>query len=87
MQDRMAGMLERDFVVFFGLVLSSALWAVVHLSLGVHALSHKSSAWPMRLLGLVPPATPVVAFRMGARVRAGLWVAFAAAYLVLRSAS
>jgi hypothetical protein len=80
-------MFERDSLVFLGLVVSSALWAVVHLSLALRALGHAPLSWQLRVLAFVPPVTPVVGFMVGAPARSVLWMLFAATYLVLRTAA
>lgn len=78
-------MMEPDEVVFVALVVTSSAWALLHLSLWVLALRHKSLPVAMRTLAVLPPVTPVAGFMAGARVRAVLWVLIGGAYLVLRT--
>ena len=78
---------NQDLLVFFGLVVLAAGWAVVHLQLTLVVARRRTLAWPWRLFAWLPPFTPVLGFVAGARGRALLWVVLAAGYLVLRTRS
>lgn len=78
---------NHDLGVFFGLVVLAAAWAVLHLDLGLHTARARVLSWQWRVLGWLPPFTPVAAYLAGARKRALLWVVLGFGYLVLRTRS
>jgi hypothetical protein len=65
-------------------VLSGAAFLVLHLVALWRALRARELAVPWRLLALVPPATPVVAWMGRERTVAVLWGLALAIYVVLR---
>ena len=65
----------------------AAVWAVLHVMLLIRtARAPRLAVW-MRVLAWLPPLTPVVGWRAGARGVAALWTLSGAGYLVLRSAA
>jgi hypothetical protein len=74
-----------DTALLLSLIVSGAVWAVVHVALWLRVL-HASNLPPaLRWLAWLPPLTPVAGFLCGARGWAWLWCIVAVAYLVLRS--
>lgn len=65
------------------LTLLGAAWLVVHAMLLIRAgRSALGGGW--RLLAWLPPATPLVGWRAGARVLPIAWLVLALAYVVMR---
>jgi hypothetical protein len=77
--------MTRDFALLATLTLLGALLLLVHLALLVRAVRAKQLRREWRLLALLPPATPFVAWRAGARVLTVLWAALLISYAILRS--
>lgn len=76
---------SQDIVVFAGLVITAAAWALVHLSLWLRVRRTPTLGWALRALAVLPPVTPFAGFRARVFVRSVLWCVFAATYLVLRT--
>lgn len=73
--------------LLLALVLVGAAFLVVHVANLWAGLRASNLAWGWRLLALVPPATPAVAWAAGRRVAPALWGAILVAYLALRLAA
>lgn len=79
--------LSQDVVVFVGLVVASAGFALLHLALWLRVMRTKTLGRALRVLAVLPPITAFAGFRARAWVLCALWCMFAAAYLVLRTLS
>ena len=66
-------------------IVTAALWLFVHVVATVRLLRAETIDRRTKSLGLVPLATPFVAWKAGARVSAVLWAALAVLYVVLRA--
>lgn len=66
------------------LILVGACFGVVHMVTLWQGLRAEALGWRWRLLALLPPVTPVVAWRGGRRVAPGLWCATLVLYIGLR---
>lgn len=66
-------------------IVTFAAWLFVHVIATVRVLRSPSLERRVKWLGMVPVATPFVAWRGGARVSAVLWIALAVLYVVLRA--
>lgn len=67
-------------------IVVAAAWALCHLRVLLRTVTTKKrkvALW-VRLLALVPPATPVAGLIAGQRTFPVLWFALAAAYVALR---
>lgn len=71
--------------LLMSLVLVGALWLLLHAVVLWQSLSARSLAWKWRLLALIPPAAPGVAWAAGRRVAPLLWGVLMVVYLVLRA--
>ncbi len=69
------------------LVITGAGWLCLHVALWVRVLHSSGVARWLRAAACLPPITLLAGFRARAFVLTGLWCVFAAAYLVLRTAS
>lgn len=65
--------------------LAGAAWLVMHVLVVWQSLRADALGWKWRLLALVPPAAPGVAWAGGRRVAPVLWVALLAVYVLLRA--
>lgn len=67
-------------------IVVAAAWALCHLRILLRTTTTKKRRVPawVRLLALVPPATPIAALIAGQRTFPVLWFALAAAYAALR---
>jgi hypothetical protein len=74
-----------DTIIFSALTVSAAIWALLHLALSLRAARSPQLPRWLRILGWLPPLTPLAGFLAGARARAIVWCIVAAAYLVLRT--
>ena len=63
-----------------------AAWLVTHVLVVFQALRADALAWRWRLLALVPPAAPGVAWAGGRRAAPVLWGALLVLYVLLRVA-
>ena len=77
--------MEREATIWAALVLVGAGWLVLHAALLIRTARAPGVSRPWRLLAWLPPMTPIVAWRAGARVRAVAWVVSMTLYFVLRS--
>ena len=75
----------RETVIFVALVVVGAGWPLVHVALLIRTARAPGLRFGMRLLAWLPPATPIVSWRAGARVLPVLWIVNAAIYVALRS--
>lgn len=66
-------------------IVTFAGWLFVHVVAITRVLRSPSLEPKTKWIALVPPATPVIAWRGGARVSAVLWVALAVLYAALRA--
>lgn len=66
------------------MVLVGAAWLVVHVVTLVQALRAEDLETRWRVLALVPPATPFVAWKGGKRIAPALWLGVLVCYVVLR---
>lgn len=64
-----------------------ALWLFVHALLLARCLRARELSRGLKLLALLPIATPIVAWRAGSRVLAGLWLSVGLLYAWLRHLS
>jgi hypothetical protein len=64
-----------------------ALWLFVHALLLARCLRARGLSPWLRLLALVPIATPIIAWRRGSRLLAGVWLAVGLLYAWLRHLS
>lgn len=79
-------MLTWDLGLWLGLVLSSAGLLWLHVVLVLRTARMPALTPAQRLLSvLVPPLTPVYAFRVGVRRRSVLWLVLLVVYVVLWS--
>ncbi|MEM7447687.1 MAG: hypothetical protein AAF355_05535 [Myxococcota bacterium] len=76
--------MSRDLWTLLGLIVSGAAVLVVHLRLAFAVLRLNHLSWPKRIAGLLPPLTPVFAWRAGLRRPAVLWFFVLLCYAVLR---
>lgn len=74
-----------ELALLVSLIAVGAAWLLVHLMLLVRALRAPGLSRGLRALSLLPPATPVVGWLAGARVRSALWAGLGATYAMLRS--
>lgn len=72
-----------DFWLLLGLIAVGAGWIVVHFVLLIRVVNLKRLSPAIRVLGLIPIATPVVVWLGGHRVLAALWILHALVYLAL----
>ncbi len=79
--------MTRDAAIFLALVIVGAGWLLVHLLLLLRIARARQVGWPLRLLAVLPPATPIVGFVARARGLSLLWALQGLGYLVLRSLS
>jgi hypothetical protein len=77
--------MTRDFALLLTLTVLGALLLLVHLALLVRAVRAKQLRREWRLAALLPPLTPLVAWKAGARALAVLWAALLISYAILRS--
>jgi hypothetical protein len=70
--------------LLIAMTLAGAAFLVVHVITTWQALVTDGLAWKWRLLALLPPAAPVVAWKAGRRVSPLLWVGVLSCYAVLR---
>lgn len=75
----------RDTAIFFALIVVGAGWLLLHAALLIRTARAPGLAIAWRVVAWLPPATPIVAWIAGARVRAIAWVVHAALYFALRS--
>jgi hypothetical protein len=66
------------------MTLVGAAWLVLHLLVVWQAMRASELAWHKRLLALVPPAAPAVAWAGGRRVAPAVWGILLVIYVVLR---
>ncbi|AKF05457.1 hypothetical protein [Sandaracinus amylolyticus] len=66
-------------------IVTAGVWLFVHVLATVKLLRSDAIDRRTKSLGLVPLATPYVAWKAGARVSAVLWAALAVLYVVLRA--
>ncbi len=69
--------------LYLSLVLTFAALVVTHAALVVRVVRTRGLEPARKALAALPPATPIVAWRAGARVGPVLWTALALAYAVL----
>ena len=74
-----------DTIMFTALTVSAAIWLLLHLALSLRAARSPLLPRWLRVLGWLPPLTPLAGFLAGARARAIVWCIVAATYLVLRT--
>ena len=67
-------------------ILVGALWLVLHAVVLWQSLRADSLEWKWRLVALLPPAAPAVAWAGGRRAAPILWAALLVLYLLLRMA-
>jgi hypothetical protein len=79
--------MTRDFALLMTLTVLGAVLLLVHIALLVRAVRAKQLRREWRLLALLPPATPLVAWKAGARALALFWAALLISYAILRSAA
>jgi len=70
--------------LLLGWVLAGAAWLIVHVAVVWLALSERELSKRLRLLALLPPAAPVVAWAAGRRVAPVLWGVLLLTYAGLR---
>jgi hypothetical protein len=70
-----------NLAITIALVCAFAAWVTVHVA-NVYGLVARRRILPAIGSLLVPPAAPFCSFVAGMRVRAALWVASAAAYVI-----
>lgn len=80
----MSALWSRDSLLFATLAVLGAAWVVTHLATLIGVLRASGASLPLRLLALVPVATPIVALVVGVRWRAALWLGTAVGYVVVR---
>jgi hypothetical protein len=74
-----------DTIMFSALTVTAAIWVLLQLALSLRAArSSRLPRW-LRVLGFLPPLTPLAGFLAGARARAVGWCIVGATYLVLRT--
>ena len=76
--------MTRDAAVLLALVLTGALWLMVHAALLVRVLQRRDVAIGLRALAWVPVLTPIVGWRVGAKAWSVVWLVVGVAYAVLR---
>lgn len=77
-------MLGPDAWLLASWIVVGAAWLLLHAVVVWQAVREGSLAAWWRLLALVPPAAPVVAWKAGRRVAPVLWAVFLALYASLR---
>ncbi len=70
--------------MFVAVVVTGALWLWLHVALLGRILLDRDLSVALRLLAVLPPLTPYVAWRAGARTLTVLWAVSLLAYLGLR---
>lgn len=78
-------MVARNALLLLAWIVVSTAWLVVHAVLLIRTARAPGLGPVARVLAWLPPLTPVVSWRAGARAGAVFWVVSAALYLVLRS--
>jgi hypothetical protein len=66
--------------------LVGAAWSVTHVVVVWQSLRAEGLGWTWRLLALLPPAAPGVAWAGGHRAGPILWLALVVVYVLLRAA-
>lgn len=66
------------------MTLVGAAWLVLHVLVVWQAMRASELAWRHRLVALVPPAAPAVAWAGGRRVAPVVWAILLVVYVVLR---
>lgn len=74
-------------VLYVGLTLALAAFIVAHAALTLRVLRDRSLTARQRALALVPPVTPVVAWKSGIRAGVILWSVLMAVYVGLQIAA
>jgi hypothetical protein len=77
--------MTRDFALLMTLTVVGAVLLLVHVALLARAVRAKQLRREWRLAALLPPLTPVVAWKAGARALALLWAALLISNAILRS--
>ncbi len=72
-----------DVWLLLGLITVGASWIVVHIVLLMRVVNLKCFSLSIRLLALIPVATPVVVWLGSHRLLAILWILHAMVYLML----
>lgn len=75
----------KETVTLGVLIAAGASALVLHLALLIRTARAPGLSRAMRVLAWLPPVTPVIAWRAGARVRAAAWAVSVAVYCVVRS--
>jgi uncharacterized membrane protein YhaH (DUF805 family) len=75
--------MSRDIVLLLAQTVLGAAVLTLGLATIVRGLRARSLTWPWRLLALVPPAAPIVAWRDGARALPIVWAAAIFAYMLI----
>ena len=73
-----------DLLLLIAQILVSAAWGLCHLRILLRTVTKPRVHIALRVLAIVPPATPVVGFLAGQRPFAVVWFALAATYVALR---
>ena len=74
-------------VLYVALTVTLAAWIVAHAALVLRVLRARAMAPGRRALALIPPATPVLAWKSGIRGGVVVWSVLLVAYLALQVAA
>lgn len=80
----MQGIFHRDVVEFIVVVVTFAVFALTHAVVAYLLVRDPEISRLTRLLGVIPPFTPFVAWRLNRRAAATVWLGVLAAYVTAR---
>lgn len=80
----MQGLFHRDVVEFSVVVITFAVFFVTHAVVSYLMATDGEVSRPLRLLALLPPFTPLIAWHLNRRAAAIVWIGVLGAYVAAR---
>lgn len=80
----MHGLIEADVLRFAAVILAGAVMLVTHYLVARSVYGDPETPPILRILAVIPPLTPILAYLRGKRAGAILWFGILTAYIVVR---